>query len=101
MVFIFWFPVYCQQTLCTSALFEDLILFLKNKDSGVNLKRMSVYVILTLVSNNSKWFFFCYNTFYSHFLFMFSNLCDGKLEHLVSNAFVKLIYRLHVNKTEV
>lgn len=58
MVFIFWFPVYCQQTLCTSALFEDLILFLKNKDSGVNLKRMSVYVILTLVSNNSKWFFF-------------------------------------------
>lgn len=46
--------VYCQQTLCTSALFEDLILFLKNKDSGVNLKRMSVYVILTLVSNNKR-----------------------------------------------
>ncbi|NWV00624.1 TERB1 protein, partial [Upupa epops] len=44
--------VYCQQTLCTSALFEDLILFLMNKDSGVNLKRMSVYVILVLVSNN-------------------------------------------------
>eukprot|EP00076_Gallus_gallus_P025448 XP_015147993.2 telomere repeats-binding bouquet formation protein 1 isoform X2 [Gallus gallus] len=46
--------VYCQQTLCTSALFGDLILFLKNKDSGVNLKRMSVYVILTLVSNNKR-----------------------------------------------
>ncbi|NXW84662.1 TERB1 protein, partial [Alopecoenas beccarii] len=46
--------VYCQQTLCTSALFEDLILFLVNKDSGVNLKRMSVYVILVLVSNNSN-----------------------------------------------
>ncbi|NXW19984.1 TERB1 protein, partial [Circaetus pectoralis] len=46
--------VYCQQTLCTSALFEDLILFLMNKDSGVNLKRMSVYVILVLVSNNSN-----------------------------------------------
>ncbi|NXF45266.1 TERB1 protein, partial [Oceanites oceanicus] len=46
--------VYCQQTLCTSALFEDLILFLINKDSGVNLKRMSVYVILVLVSNNSN-----------------------------------------------
>ncbi|NWS42709.1 TERB1 protein, partial [Probosciger aterrimus] len=44
--------VYCQQTLCTSALFEDLISFLINKDSGVNLKRMSVYVILALVSNN-------------------------------------------------
>ncbi|XP_031470810.1 telomere repeats-binding bouquet formation protein 1 isoform X1 [Phasianus colchicus] len=44
--------VYCQQTLCTSALFEDLILFLMNKDSGMNLKRMSVYVILALVSNN-------------------------------------------------
>ncbi|NXS61701.1 TERB1 protein, partial [Brachypteracias leptosomus] len=46
--------VYCQQTLCTSALFEDLILFLTNKDSGVNLKRMSVYVILVMVSNNSN-----------------------------------------------
>ncbi|NXL30974.1 TERB1 protein, partial [Glaucidium brasilianum] len=46
--------VYCQQTLCTSALFEDLILFLINTDSGVNLKRMSVYVILVLVSNNSN-----------------------------------------------
>ncbi|XP_010280048.1 PREDICTED: telomere repeats-binding bouquet formation protein 1 [Phaethon lepturus] len=44
--------VYCQQTLCTSALFEDLVLFLINKDSGVNLKRMSVYVILVLVSHN-------------------------------------------------
>ncbi|XP_015729555.1 telomere repeats-binding bouquet formation protein 1 isoform X2 [Coturnix japonica] len=46
--------VYCQQTLCTSALFEDLILFLTNKDSGVNLKRMSIYVILALVSNNKR-----------------------------------------------
>ncbi|NXC33118.1 TERB1 protein, partial [Campylorhamphus procurvoides] len=46
--------VYCQQTLCTSALFEDLILFLMNKDSGLNLKRMSVYVILVLVSNNKN-----------------------------------------------
>ncbi|KAM7011110.1 telomere repeats-binding bouquet formation protein 1-like [Passerculus sandwichensis] len=46
--------VYCQQTLCTSALFEDLILFLIKKDSGVNLKRMSVYVILALVSNNKN-----------------------------------------------
>ncbi|XP_064527402.1 telomere repeats-binding bouquet formation protein 1 isoform X2 [Pseudopipra pipra] len=46
--------VYCQQSSCTSALFEDLILFLINKDSGVNLKRMSVYVILVLVSNNKN-----------------------------------------------
>ncbi|NXD79130.1 TERB1 protein, partial [Halcyon senegalensis] len=46
--------VYCQQTLCTTTLFEDLILFLINKESGVNLKRMSVYVILVLVSNNSN-----------------------------------------------
>ncbi|NWR47833.1 TERB1 protein, partial [Regulus satrapa] len=46
--------VYCQQTLCTSALFEDLILFLIKEDSGVNLKRMSVYVILVLVSNNKN-----------------------------------------------
>ncbi|NWY69207.1 TERB1 protein, partial [Erithacus rubecula] len=46
--------VYCQQTLCTSALFEDLILFLINKDSGVNLKRMAIYVILVLVSNNKN-----------------------------------------------
>ncbi|NXR10161.1 TERB1 protein, partial [Semnornis frantzii] len=46
--------VYCQETLCTSALFEDLTLFLINKESGVNLKRMAVYVILVLVSNNSN-----------------------------------------------
>uniref|UniRef100_A0A8D2N478 Myb-like domain-containing protein n=1 Tax=Zonotrichia albicollis TaxID=44394 RepID=A0A8D2N478_ZONAL len=46
--------VYCQETLCTPALFEDLILFLIKKDSGVNLKRMSVYVILALVSNNKN-----------------------------------------------
>ncbi|XP_004371576.1 telomere repeats-binding bouquet formation protein 1 [Trichechus manatus latirostris] len=44
--------VYCQQTLCTSELFEDLISFLSNNDSNINLKRMSVYVILVLVSNN-------------------------------------------------
>ncbi|XP_006155628.1 telomere repeats-binding bouquet formation protein 1 [Tupaia chinensis] len=44
--------VYCQQTLCTSELFEDLIWFLSNEDSNTNLKRMSVYVILVLVSNN-------------------------------------------------
>ncbi|XP_074769560.1 telomere repeats-binding bouquet formation protein 1 [Athene noctua] len=52
--FIIESNVYCQQTLCTSALFEDLILFLINTDSGVNLKRMSVYVILVLVSNNKS-----------------------------------------------
>ncbi|CAM4649245.1 unnamed protein product [Caretta caretta] len=46
--------VYCQQTLCTSELFEDLIFFLTNKNSSVNLKRMSVYVILVLVSNNKS-----------------------------------------------
>ncbi|XP_039358528.1 telomere repeats-binding bouquet formation protein 1 isoform X7 [Mauremys reevesii] len=49
--------VYCQQTLCTSELFEDLIFLLTNKNSSVNLKRMSVYVILVLVSNNSIWSF--------------------------------------------
>ncbi|XP_014710084.1 telomere repeats-binding bouquet formation protein 1 isoform X2 [Equus asinus] len=44
--------VYCQQTLCTSELFEDLAWFLSDNDSNTNLKRMSVYVILVLVSNN-------------------------------------------------
>ncbi|XP_013969455.1 telomere repeats-binding bouquet formation protein 1 isoform X1 [Canis lupus baileyi] len=44
--------VYCQQTLCTSELFEDLTSFLTNNDSNTNLKRMTVYVILVLVSNN-------------------------------------------------
>ncbi|KAB0393978.1 hypothetical protein E2I00_011688, partial [Balaenoptera physalus] len=46
--------VYCQQTLCTSELFEDLTWFLSNNDSNTNLKRMSVYVILVLVSNNNE-----------------------------------------------
>lgn len=53
----FLVSVYCQQNMCASGLFEDLILFLMNKDSSVNLKRMSVYVVLVLVSNNSKCFF--------------------------------------------
>ncbi|XP_008572349.1 PREDICTED: telomere repeats-binding bouquet formation protein 1 isoform X2 [Galeopterus variegatus] len=44
--------IYCQQTLCTSELFEDLTWFLSNSDSNTNLKRMSVYMILVLVSNN-------------------------------------------------
>ncbi|XP_019391434.1 PREDICTED: telomere repeats-binding bouquet formation protein 1 [Crocodylus porosus] len=46
--------VYCQQNMCASGLFEELILFLMNKDSSVNLKRMSVYVVLVLVSNNKS-----------------------------------------------
>ncbi|XP_019361089.1 PREDICTED: telomere repeats-binding bouquet formation protein 1 isoform X4 [Gavialis gangeticus] len=46
--------VYCQQNMCASGLFEDLVLFLMNKDSSVNLKRMSVYVVLVLVSNNKS-----------------------------------------------
>ncbi|CAH7073722.1 Terb1 [Phodopus roborovskii] len=44
--------VYCQQTLCTSELFQDLTLLLSNDDSNTNLKRMSIYVLLVLVSNN-------------------------------------------------
>ncbi|XP_030060336.1 telomere repeats-binding bouquet formation protein 1 isoform X3 [Microcaecilia unicolor] len=44
--------VFCQQTLCTSELFEDIILSLSNEDSSMTLKRMSVYVILVMVSNN-------------------------------------------------
>ncbi|XP_063169133.1 telomere repeats-binding bouquet formation protein 1 [Candoia aspera] len=46
--------VFCQQTLCTAELFEDLHMFLTNKDSSMNLKRMSVYVLLVLVSNNKS-----------------------------------------------
>nr|XP_021511029.1 telomere repeats-binding bouquet formation protein 1 [Meriones unguiculatus] len=44
--------VYCQQTLCTSEIFQDLTLLLSNDDSNTNLKRMSLYVLLVLVSNN-------------------------------------------------
>ncbi|XP_045149884.1 telomere repeats-binding bouquet formation protein 1 isoform X2 [Echinops telfairi] len=44
--------VYCQETLCTSELFEDLTLFLSDSASNLILKRMSVYVVLVLVSNN-------------------------------------------------
>nr|XP_033797317.1 telomere repeats-binding bouquet formation protein 1 [Geotrypetes seraphini] len=44
--------VFCQQTLCTSELFEDIILSLSNEDLSMTLKRMSVYVILVMVSNN-------------------------------------------------
>ncbi|XP_070617774.1 telomere repeats-binding bouquet formation protein 1 isoform X2 [Erythrolamprus reginae] len=46
--------VFCQQMLCTAELFKDLRTFLTNKDSSMNLKRMSVYVLLGLVSNNNS-----------------------------------------------
>nr|XP_056718334.1 telomere repeats-binding bouquet formation protein 1 [Euleptes europaea] len=46
--------VFCQEILCTSRLFEDLHTFLTQKNSSVNLKRMSVYVLLVLVSNNKS-----------------------------------------------
>ncbi|XP_077166061.1 telomere repeats-binding bouquet formation protein 1 isoform X2 [Paroedura picta] len=46
--------VFCQEILCTSGLFEDLSRFLTQKNSSVNLKRMSVYVLLVLVSNNKS-----------------------------------------------
>ncbi|XP_063801621.1 telomere repeats-binding bouquet formation protein 1 isoform X6 [Pseudophryne corroboree] len=44
--------VYCQQTLCTLDLFEDVHAVLSNKQFAVNLKRMSVFILLVLVSNN-------------------------------------------------
>ncbi|XP_066439226.1 telomere repeats-binding bouquet formation protein 1 [Eleutherodactylus coqui] len=44
--------VYCQQTLCTSALFEDVRTNLLDEQSSINLKRMCVFIFLNLVSNN-------------------------------------------------
>ncbi|CAJ0955780.1 unnamed protein product, partial [Ranitomeya imitator] len=44
--------VYCQQTLCTAAIFEDVHTILSDEASSVNLKRMSVFLFLVLVSNN-------------------------------------------------
>nr|XP_014348782.1 PREDICTED: telomere repeats-binding bouquet formation protein 1 isoform X3 [Latimeria chalumnae] len=44
--------VYCQQSLCTSELFAEVGLSLSQKDSSLTLKRMAVYVVLVLVSNN-------------------------------------------------
>jgi hypothetical protein len=55
MKIVFYVSVYCQQSLCTSELFQDLTGLLTNDDSNTNLKRMSVYVLLVLVSNNSKY----------------------------------------------
>ncbi|XP_060132444.1 telomere repeats-binding bouquet formation protein 1 [Zootoca vivipara] len=46
--------VFCQQALCTSGSFEDLHRHLTNNDSSVNLKRMSVYFLIALVSNNKR-----------------------------------------------
>ncbi|XP_048371991.1 telomere repeats-binding bouquet formation protein 1 [Sphaerodactylus townsendi] len=46
--------VFCQEILCTSGLFEDLRTFLTQRNSSVNLKRVSVYVLLVLVSNNKS-----------------------------------------------
>ncbi|XP_029464058.1 telomere repeats-binding bouquet formation protein 1 [Rhinatrema bivittatum] len=44
--------VFCQQTLCTSELFEDIIMTLSTGESSITLKRMAIYVVLVMVSNN-------------------------------------------------
>ncbi|XP_078066574.1 telomere repeats-binding bouquet formation protein 1 [Mustelus asterias] len=44
--------VYCQQSLCTAELLSDVALSLAQKDASLILKRMNVYVILVLVSQN-------------------------------------------------
>ncbi|XP_075694740.1 telomere repeats-binding bouquet formation protein 1 isoform X4 [Rhinoderma darwinii] len=44
--------VYCQQTLCTSAVFEDVHAVLSDERSSINLKRMCVFIFIVLVSNN-------------------------------------------------
>ncbi|XP_018421947.1 PREDICTED: telomere repeats-binding bouquet formation protein 1 [Nanorana parkeri] len=44
--------VFCQQALCTLELFEDVSTMLSDDRSSVSLKRMSVFLVLALVSNN-------------------------------------------------
>ncbi|KAG8437605.1 hypothetical protein GDO86_008351 [Hymenochirus boettgeri] len=44
--------VFCQQTLCTSEIFEDIYSVLAKEESPVKLKRTSLYVFSVLVSNN-------------------------------------------------
>ncbi|XP_031757188.1 telomere repeats-binding bouquet formation protein 1 [Xenopus tropicalis] len=44
--------VFCQQTLCTLETFEDICSTLLKEESSLNLKRMSLYLFMVLVSNN-------------------------------------------------
>ncbi|XP_041446094.1 telomere repeats-binding bouquet formation protein 1 isoform X2 [Xenopus laevis] len=44
--------VFCQQTLCTLETFEDICSTLLKEESSLDLKRMSVYLFMVLVSNN-------------------------------------------------
>ncbi|KAM9302031.1 LOW QUALITY PROTEIN: telomere repeats-binding bouquet formation protein 1 [Gastrophryne carolinensis] len=44
--------VFCQQALCSLKLFEDIHVVLSNEQSSVSLKRISVFLLLVLVSNN-------------------------------------------------
>ncbi|XP_077306843.1 telomere repeats-binding bouquet formation protein 1 isoform X2 [Lithobates pipiens] len=44
--------VFCQQTLCIPELFEDVSVVLSDDRSSVSFKRISVFLLLVLVSNN-------------------------------------------------
>ncbi|XP_040185600.1 telomere repeats-binding bouquet formation protein 1 isoform X2 [Rana temporaria] len=44
--------VFCQQTLCTAEMFEDVSVVLSEERSSVSLKRTSVFLLLVLISNN-------------------------------------------------
>ncbi|XP_075199527.1 telomere repeats-binding bouquet formation protein 1-like [Anomaloglossus baeobatrachus] len=44
--------VYCQQILSTAEFFREICTILSDEGSSVNLKRMCVFMILVLVSNN-------------------------------------------------
>ncbi|XP_073462082.1 telomere repeats-binding bouquet formation protein 1 [Aquarana catesbeiana] len=44
--------VFCQQTLCIPELFKDVSIVLSDDRSSVSFKRISVFLLLVLVSNN-------------------------------------------------
>ncbi|XP_028913219.1 telomere repeats-binding bouquet formation protein 1-like [Ornithorhynchus anatinus] len=44
--------VLCQQSLCTPELFDEMMTFIADENSGMNLQMQSVSVVLSLVSKN-------------------------------------------------
>lgn len=46
--------VYCKNSLCKNEIFADLADCLMNEDIPLKQKRLSVYLLLVLVANNSK-----------------------------------------------
>uniref|UniRef100_A0A3P8R9J6 Telomere repeat binding bouquet formation protein 1 n=1 Tax=Astatotilapia calliptera TaxID=8154 RepID=A0A3P8R9J6_ASTCA len=67
--------VYCKNSLCKNEIFADLADCLMNEDIPLKQKRLSVYLLLVLVANNTQKLFFLFFVFFCFFCSVISFFC--------------------------